>query len=74
MALARCDKCGSPQPPLQSYPHLHAVLSDHQIMCGSTKCLRRDANIWLTNEEEERYLHGVRAFRVSGVVDMVQVK
>jgi hypothetical protein len=66
MALARCETCGSPQGLRRTYPHVHALAIplSVSVLCGSPSCVRQ-ALIWLTEEEEERYYHGQRSFRIS---------
>jgi hypothetical protein len=65
MALARCQTCGSPRGLKHTYPHFHG-LGDFvriDILCGAPTCVRR-ALIWLTDEEERKYVHGQRLFRI----------
>ena len=67
MASARCETCGSPKGLKQNYTHSHdQILSppDKGFLCGAQNCTR-PALIWLTDEEEQRYLQGVRLFRLS---------
>jgi len=66
MALSRCPTCGSPQGLKHNYPHFHAqVPSDSRsILCGAPTCVRL-GYLWLTDEEEEQYLAGQRAFPLS---------
>jgi hypothetical protein len=64
MALARCKTCGSTQRLKQSYTYSHSVVSPKRILCGAPSCTRLAALIWLTDEEEQRYLQGVRVFRL----------
>ena len=64
MALARCETCGSPRGLKQSYTYSHSVVSTKRLLCGVPTCTR-PALIWLTDEEEQRYLQGVRVFRLS---------
>jgi len=64
MASARCEKCGSPQGLKQSYTHSHGLASpEKRILCGTPSCTG-SALIWLTDDEEQQYIQGVRAFRV----------
>ena len=74
MALARCEKCGHPQGLKLNYNHLHAPAPSvsSRILCGVTTC-NRPAYIWLTDEEEQQYLHGQRNFRLSNHAVQVQV-
>jgi hypothetical protein len=66
MALARCQTCGGPRGLKHEYPHFHTVADSVNILvlCGSPTCARR-ALIWLTDEEEQRYLDGQRSFPIS---------
>lgn len=65
MALARCEECGSPKGLKQMYPYSHYLASLAQILCGAPHCTRV-AMIWLTDDEEQRYLQeGIRLFRIS---------
>jgi len=66
MASARCESCGSPQGLKNSYRHGHDQISptNKPILCGSPSCARF-ARIWLTDEEQQAYMQGVRVFRVS---------
>ena len=65
MALARCEVCGCPGETKVRYPHSHKqnTVSDNAILCGASACVRQ-ADVWLTDEEQERYRHGVRVFRI----------
>src|SRR5690349_6215188 len=65
MASARCETCGGPQGLKQNYTHPHdqIPLPNKHILCGGPNCARL-ALIWLTDEEEQQYLQGVRVFRV----------
>ena len=66
MALARCEKCGSPQGLKHEYTHPHDQVSSSSkkgLLCNARKCTRL-ALIWLTDDEEQEYLQGVRAFGV----------
>jgi hypothetical protein len=66
MALARCEICGGPQGLKQNYSHFHtpaSAVSDN-VLCGSPSCARRGF-LWLTDEEEQRYIRGERRFRVA---------
>jgi hypothetical protein len=67
MALARCEICGHPKGLKQNYTHFHTPASSvsDNVLCGSPSCTRR-AFLWLTEEEEQRYLRGERFFRVAG--------
>jgi hypothetical protein len=66
MALARCEACGCPSCTKLSYPHRHKQLlnSGRPVFCGASQCLRH-AEIWLTEEEEQRYFLGMRVFRLN---------
>lgn len=65
MALARCEECGSPKDLKQMYPYGHPLATLAQILCGAPHCTRV-AKIWLTDDEEQRYLQeGLRLFRIS---------
>jgi hypothetical protein len=74
MALARCELCGTPKGTRLSYPHCHKRLPDsgRRVLCGATACTR-EANIWLTAEEEQEYLRGARYFKVAFVARTVHV-
>jgi hypothetical protein len=66
MASARCENCGSPQGLKHTYTHPHEQVSSPSkkgLLCSTRNCTRL-ALIWLTDDEEQRYLQGVRAFRV----------
>jgi hypothetical protein len=67
MASARCEKCGHPQGLKLNYTHFHTPVpsGSSSILCGSPTCNRR-ASVWLTDEEEQQYLRGVRNFRIPG--------
>ena len=67
MASARCEKCGHPQGLKLNYTHLHTPGPSVSggIFCAAPSCLRQ-AYIWLTDEEQQQYLQGVRNFRISG--------
>lgn len=63
MALARCEKCGRPNPDESPYVIVHEpVFSPNNVLlCGARTC-ERPARIWLTAEEQKRYLAGRRVF------------
>jgi hypothetical protein len=66
MALARCEKCGSTQGLKRTYTHHHDQVSSPSkrgLLCNARKCTRL-ALIWLTDDEEQKYLQGARAFQV----------
>ena len=65
MAVARCDKHSKPQETRLRYAHVHQPHPELRIVCGATLCTR-PALIWLSDEEQERYLRGVRTFGVIG--------
>ena len=66
MASARCETCGHPQGLRHNYTHFHTpVPSATSILCGAPTC-NRPASIWLTDEEQQQYLRGVRKFRIPG--------
>ena len=65
MALARCLTCGRPQGLKHNYTYPHEQISlpaNHVVFCGAKGCTRL-AMIWLTDDEEEQYVQGVRSFR-----------
>jgi hypothetical protein len=64
VAVARCKRCGAPADTKQRYPHAHMpVPPSSHIYCAASNCSGL-AMVWLTDEEEQEYLRGVRAFRV----------
>ena len=65
MAVARCLAHGPPEGTTESYPHNHEPFEypKNRIFCGSAKC-RELAYVWLTEEEEIRYVRGDRRFEV----------
>lgn len=65
MALARCEQCGSPQGMKQDYPHVHPPTSfpNNRILCAATTC-NKPAYLWLSDEEEKRYIEGERWFEI----------
>ena len=67
MASARCEKCGHPQGLKLNYTHFHTPVPSvsSSILCGAPTC-NRPAYIWLTDEEQQQYLRGVRNFRIRG--------
>ena len=78
MALARCVTCGRghPQGLKRNYTHPHEQISlptNQVVLCGAKGCTRL-AMIWLTDDEEEQYVQGVRAFRVAHHVGEVRIK
>jgi hypothetical protein len=75
MALARCATCGRPQGFKLNYTHPHeqAPPANHVVLCGAKGCTRL-AKIWLTDDEEEQYVQGVRDFRVGHHVGKVRIK
>ena len=78
MALARCAACGRrrPQGLKHNYTHPHEQISlpaNHVVLCGGKGCTRL-AMIWLTDDEEEQYVQGVRAFRVAHHVGELRIK
>ena len=64
MAIARCDKCGTPQGKTLKYVQFHKLEGGDRIICGALNCTRPASLIWLTEEEEEQYLQGERNFAV----------
>jgi hypothetical protein len=66
MAVLRCEKCGPPQGRRLSYASSHKLVSEAttRIFCGTAKCTELALNCWLTDEEEQQYLHGKRLFTV----------
>jgi hypothetical protein len=64
MAAARCETCGPPEGLKLDYTHLHTPVGS-SILCGAPTC-NRPAYVWLTDEEEQQYLRGVRNFRIPG--------
>ena len=65
MALARCEVCGCPDETKVRYPHPHKqnTVSDNAILCGASACVRQ-ADVWLTDEEQEQYRQGARVFKI----------
>ncbi len=63
MALARCEKCGRPDPRNGQYTIFHHPVStpNRAIVCGARGC-EQPARIWLTTEEQGQYLSGRRVF------------
>ena len=63
MAVARCEKCGRPDPRTNSYAIVHYPVSNPNsaVVCGARGC-EQPARIWLTNEEQKEYLNGRRVF------------
>jgi hypothetical protein len=75
MALARCVTCGSPQGLKHNYTHPHDQISlpaNHVVLCGASGCTQL-AMIWLTDDEEQQYVRGVRAFRISHHAEEVRI-
>ena len=63
MAIARCGKHGEQQDTKLRYPHAHQPHPNLRLLCGARHC-SHPALVWLSDEEEERYLGGVRSFSV----------
>lgn len=63
MAIARCVKCGRPEPRSSPYVASHTAQPNggNPIVCGAKGC-EQPAMIWLTTEEQEQYLKGRRIF------------
>jgi hypothetical protein len=70
MASARCETCGRPQGLKHNYIHLHTPVA--RVLCGAPTCIR-SACVWLTDQEEREYLHGLRSFLLSNHAVHVQV-
>ena len=75
MAVARCEECGRPSGTKHTYTHAHKPLfpPSGDMICAERKCIRLVSLIWLTDEEEQRYLRGERVFRLPGHVGGVRV-
>jgi hypothetical protein len=78
MALARCTTCGRgrQQGLKHNYTHPHEQISlpaNRLVFCGAKGCTRL-AMIWLTDDEEEQYVQGVRAFPVAHHIGQVWIK
>ena len=75
MASARCETCGSPQGLKQNYAHPHHQISSppkREFLCGAPSCTRL-ALIWLTDDEEEQYVHALRLFRIAHRAEEVRI-
>jgi len=74
MALARCETCGAPQGLKNNYPYVHNLVASVRgsILCCAPKCVR-SACIWLTDEEQQQYLKGLRSFPCSNRAVQVEV-
>jgi hypothetical protein len=66
MAVARCEKCGSPKGKKQSYARSHKLVPDPKprIFCGTGNCTQLALMCWLTDEEEQQYVGGERLFAI----------
>lgn len=66
MALGRCEICGCPKDTKRSYPYPHKRISGvgGRVFCTARNCSREAEVVWLTEAEEQRYLDGLRVFRV----------
>ena len=62
MAVARCEKCGSPVSLKVSYLHRHLAKQDRRLMCGASGCLQPISYIWLSDAEQAEYVRGERFF------------
>jgi hypothetical protein len=76
MAVARCEECGPPKRKRRTYVHAHKLSSPltEKFLCAEPHCVRQVSIIWLTDEEEQEYLKGVRSFRLTGRAGTVEVK
>jgi len=72
MASARCETCGQPQGLKHKYPYLHTPVPPSNFLCGAPACAL-PAFVWLTEEEEQKYLNGERSFRLSNHAVHVQL-
>lgn len=75
MASARSEACGSPQGLKHNYAHPHNQISSppkREFLCGAPSCTRL-ALIWLTDDQEEQYVQGVRLFRVAQSAEEVRI-
>ena len=73
MALARCEVCGCPTGLKNTYEHPHTLRTPIKILCGAAMCTRY-AVLWLTDDEQRRYMRGVRMFRLSNRAVEAEVK